>query len=186
MSAVTPQDALAVTTACLELLRVLPGGERRRVLSALTVVVDLTEEPRFVVGVDPASGPDRAALSVLRRPEPASDTGMHSAHFACAPEDVPEPSERVKRWGEPADAAKEKPERRAPKDVSAICLEFAKRECGTGATQISLETGLGRMTAQKKLLSLLEDGLVHKTGTGRMARYHVTSRGRSQASSTSR
>ena len=54
MNAPAPQqDILSVTTACLELLRELPGGHRRRVLSALTAVVDLTDEPRAIIGVDP-------------------------------------------------------------------------------------------------------------------------------------
>lgn len=68
-----PLDILSVTTSCLELLRGLPNGERRRVLSALTAVVDLTEEPKPFAPLQPI-------VDVV--------DGLHSPHFACAPEDA--------------------------------------------------------------------------------------------------
>jgi hypothetical protein len=73
-------DLLDVTGSCIAALLELEPRDRQRVMSALHAVLDLTDHDE--------AAPRKVTME-LREEEP----GLVSPHFACAPEDCPEPAD---------------------------------------------------------------------------------------------
>jgi hypothetical protein len=69
-------DLLDVTGSCIAALLELEPRDRQRVMSALHAVLDLTDH-------------DSESRTVMVKLTPQPE-GLHSPHFACAPEDCPE------------------------------------------------------------------------------------------------
>jgi hypothetical protein len=190
---------LTALSVCIDAIRPLDPADRRRLLSALTAVLDLTEP-------QPAPRPAPA-------PVPEQEPTLYSPHFACSPEDVPEqleepddqeleqqeetparPAPKGRGREQVATISRRMHNRRTQKDrvdeklrkLHAIVAALQASTVPLTPSEIAQQTGLETGIVSHRLREMHRDGELVRTGPRTRGAYQLPSASPVQTSSRGR
>jgi hypothetical protein len=185
-------DLLDVLHTCLDALRDLEPCDRRRLLSALTAVLDLVEPAR-----PEPQRPTPTVREYASNVGEKQEAGLHSPHYACAPEDVPEKLEEPEEPEEVPPPAAPKGRRRGRqtqrdrsdeklRKLASIMQVLKASTVPLCPSEIAQQTGLDTGIVSYRLREMERAGELVRTGPARRGAYQLPSTSRVQASTRTR